>query len=327
MIVDCALYRDGRRCGRTSDLPRVAVAALGDEGLAWIGLHDPTPDELASLGEHFGLPERALQDAGAAHQRAKLERHGDVVSCVLRPGKYVEATSSVDFGEVHVLAGPGWVLTVRHGDAPPLHGLRAALERRPDLIARGGEAVLHAVVDRVLDDYRPVIDGLEQDIDDIEDDVFDGTPNASRRIYDLFREVIDLQRATKPLPAMLERLLDDQDLPEEERDYLRNLEDRANRVQDQADAFRALLQNILSVNLTLETKLLSETANRQGDEVKRISGWAAILFAPTLIASIYGMNFDEMPELGWQLGYPMAIALMVAMAAALYVAFRRRGWM
>ncbi len=189
--------------------------------------------------------------------------------------------------------------------------MREGLEARPDLLKRGPVAVLHAIMDRVVDDYGPVIAGLENDIDEIEDDVFGGRAEVSRRIYELAREVIAFQRATTPLPEMLGRLMGDPTVGDEERRYLRDVQDHALRVQEQTDAFRQLLQNILNVNLTLETKMLSEASNAQNEEVKRISAWAAILFAPTLIGTIYGMNFDHMPELHWRFGYPYALALML----------------
>ena len=294
--------------------------------MAWVGLYRPTEDEFAQVAREFRLHELAVEDAVHAHQRAKLERYGDTLFCVLRPARYVDDTETVEFGEVHVFAGPQFVITIRHGEAPDLGDVRRGLEARPDLLRRGPVAVLHAIMDRVVDDYAPVIAGVENDIDEIEDEVFDGTADASRRIYQLSREVIAFQRATKPLVAMLDRLMAEPGVDDEERSYLRDVQDHALRVQEQADGFRQLLQNILSVNLTLETKSLSEVSNAQSEEVKKISAWAAILFAPTLVGTIYGMNFDHMPELHWQLGYPYAIALMLGVCIALYILFKRRGW-
>jgi len=294
--------------------------------MAWVGLYRPTEDEFAQVAREFQLHELAVEDAVHAHQRAKLERYGDTLFCVLRPARYVDETETVEFGEVHVFAGPQFVITIRHGEAPDLGDVRRGLEARPDLLRRGPVAVLHAIMDRVVDDYSPVIAGVENDIDEIEDEVFDGTVDASRRIYQLSREVIAFQRATKPLVAMLDLLMAEPGVDDEERSYLRDVQDHALRVQEQADGFRQLLQNILSVNLTLETKSLSEVSNAQNEEVKKISAWAAILFAPTLVGTIYGMNFDQMPELHWQLGYPYAIALMLGVCIALYILFKRRGW-
>ena len=191
---------------------------------------------------------------------------------------------------------------------------------------RGATTILYAIVDYVVDGYGPVVAGLQNDIDEIEDEVFEVRASVSRRIYALTREVIEFQRATAPLQGILVELLEEPRLDEEERRYLRDVLDHSLRVHEQAHAFRALLQNILSVNLTLETKALGEASNVQNEQVKRISAWAAILFAPTLIGTNYGMNFEHMPELGWRFGYPLAVAAMVLLSVGLWSIFRRRGW-
>jgi magnesium transporter len=185
---------------------------------------------------------------------------------------------------------------------------------------------VHAILDRVVDDYAPVVAGVENDIDEIEDEVFGGNPDVSRRIYELTREVIEFQRATKPLVGILERLMGAREIHDEERLFLRDVQDHALRVQEQADGFRDLLQNILDVNMSLEAKTLSEATMAQNEELKKISAWAAILFAPTLVGTIYGMNFEHMPELGWVVGYPLAVALMLTTSICLYLMFKRRGW-
>jgi magnesium transporter len=204
--------------------------------------------------------------------------------------------------------------------------VRRALEARPELLARGPFAVVYGIVDHVVDGYQPVVDGLENDIDEIEDEVFSGSATVSRRTYELTREVIEFQRATKPLADILARLIDLPGVDDEERRYLRDVQDHALRIEERVDAFRVLLQNILSVHLTLETKALTEVSVSQNEQVQKISAWAAILFAPTLIGTIYGMNFHDMPELRWRLGYPMALALMVAVGLVLYAIFKRRRW-
>jgi magnesium transporter len=326
VIVDRAIYRDGHRVAEPPDLDGMFRACRESGGIAWIGLYRPTEEEFSAVAQEFGLHELAVEDAVHAHQRPKLERYGAILFCVLRPARYVDETESVEFGEIHIFVGAEFVITVRHSESPNLGAVRKALEARPHLLCRGPVAILHAIMDRVVDDYGPVVAGIENDIDEIEDEVFDGTTNASRRIYELAREVIVFQRATKPLLPLLGRLMDEPGVGEEERRYLRDVLDHAVRVQEQVDAFRELLQNILNVNLTLETKALSEVSNAQNEEVKRISAWAAILFAPTLVGTIYGMNFDHMPELHWYLGYPFAIGLMAAICAALYLMFRRRNW-
>ncbi len=328
MIVGRAIYRDGQRVSEPDSLGEMAETCRGGGGMAWIGLYRPTHEEFTEVTHEFALHELAVEDAVNAHQRAKLERYGDTLFCVLRPARYVDATETVEFGEVHVFAGPHFVITVRHGEMPDLASVRADLEARPDLLRRGTVAVLHAIMDRVVDDYLPVVAGVENDIDEIEDEVFTSGAGAgvSRRIYELTREVIAFQRATKPLIPMLERLMAAPDVGDDERQYLRDVEDHALRLLEQADGFRDLLHNILDVNLTLETKTLSEVSFSQNEEVKKISAWAAILFAPSMVGTIYGMNFDHMPELNWELGYPLALVLMLAVGLGLYLLFKRRRW-
>ncbi len=326
MIVDRAIYRDGRRTAEPADLAEMRAASRTDGGVVWIDLYRPTTEEFADVAHEFGLHDLAVEDAVHAHQRPKLERYADTLFCVLRAARYIDETETVEFAEVHVFAGPQFVIIVRHGEAPDLVRVRRELESRPDLLCRGPVAILHAVMDRVVDDYAPVVAGVQNDIDEIEDEVFAGATDVSRRIYELTREVIAFQRATMPLVPMLERLMTEPRIDEEERRYLRDVHDHALRVHEQADGFRQLLQNILNVNLTLETKALSEVSNAQNEEVKKISAWAAILFAPTLVGTIYGMNFDHMPELHWYLGYPFALALMIGVCVGLYVLFKRRDW-
>jgi magnesium transporter len=334
VIVDRAIYRDGRRTAEplgpayAGDGPRVG------DGFAWVGLHRPTEREFAAVADEFGLPATALDHALHPHQRPRLERHGDILFCVLRTARYVDETETVEFGEVHIFAGPRFAVTVRHGEAPDIAAVRRALEARPDLLRRGPVVVLHAIMDRVLDDYAPVVAGVENDIDEIEDEVFNGSAGAPRRVYGLSREVLAFERATKPLPPMFSRLIDDPSVDEDERRHLRDVQDRAFRIVEQAETFRQLLQNILTVNLTLETKglaemsnVLTEMSNNQNEVVKKTSAWAAILFAPTFVATVYGMNFATMPELTWSLGYPAALVLMALLGIALYVLFKRRHWM
>jgi magnesium transporter len=333
MIVDRAIYRDGRRTAEPLGPAPMDDARQAGGELTWVGLHRPTDQELADVAHEFGLPVPAAGHAVHPHQRPRLERHGDTLFCALRTARYLDESETVEFGEVHVFAGPHFVVTVRHGEAPDIAAVRRMLESRPDLLRRGPVAVLHAVMDRVLDDYAPVVAGVENDVDEIEDQVFNGSPGAARRVYQLSREVITFHRATKPLPEMFARLADDPSVDEDARRYLLAVRDRALHVVEQADGFRQLLQNILSVNLTLETKnlaemsnILTEMANDQNEVVKKISAWAAILFAPTFVATVYGMNFTNMPEVTWDLGYPLAVALMAALGVGLYVLFKRRNW-
>jgi magnesium transporter len=326
VIVDQAVYREGRRAAEPDDLSELHAACQSGDAVAWLGLFEPGEEEFEAVAREFELHELAVEDALNAHQRPKLERDDDTLFIVLRPARYVDETETVLFGELEIFVGPRFVITVRHGDAPELGAVRRRLEGRPDLLRRGPMAIVYAILDHVVDGYEPVVAGLENDIDEIEDEVFGASPTVSRRIYELTREVIEFQRATAPLNEMVARLMEESGVDEEERRYLRDVQDHALRAEEQAAAFRALLQNILSVNLTLETKTLSEVSLAQNEQVKRISAWAAILFAPTLIGTIYGMNFDHMPELHWRLGYPFALALMVLVSVVLYLVFKRRRW-
>ena len=326
MIIDSAVYEDGRRTSEPTDLAQLHAACETGDAIAWLGLYEPSQEEFTAVAREFGLHELAVEDAVKAHQRPKLERYANTLFIVLRPARYVDETETVVFGEIGIFAGPSFVITVRHGDAPELGAVRRRLEARPDLLRRGPSAIVYAIVDHVVDGYEPVIAGLENDIDEIEDDVFGGSPTVSRRIYELAREVIEFQRATGPLNDMLGRLRNQPGVADEEAQYLRDVQDHAIRIDEHAGAFRALLQNILSVSLTLETKALTEASHAQNEQVKRISAWAAILFAPTLVGTNYGMNFEHMPELGWRLGYPLALALMVLVSVGLYWIFKRRRW-
>ena len=337
MIVDSAIYVDGKRTAEPPSLRETYEACRQRRGLAWIGLYRPTEEEFSSVAKEFGLHELAVEDAIKAHQRPKLERYGDTLFVVLRAARYIDESETVEFGEIHVFVGTDFVVTVRHGEAPHLREVRRQMEGQPDLLRRGPEAILYPIMDRVVDDYEPVVAGLQNDIDEIETEVFSGNAGVSRRIYELSREVIEFQRAVQPLPGMLSALIadfEDYGVDPELQRYLRDVQDHAIRVTDQVAGFRELLQNILSVNLAIvglqqneEVKALSEAAIEQNDQVKRISAWAAILFAPTLVGTVYGMNFEYMPELNWTLGYPFALMLMLAVSVSLYVVFKRRGWL
>ena len=322
MIVDNAIYVDGRRAVEPNSLKETSETRRERGGMAWIGLYRPSAEEFSSVAEEFELHPLAAEDAIKAHQRPKLERYGDTLFVVLRPARYLDESETVEFGEIHVFVGPSFVVTVRHGEAPPLDEVRKRLEGDPELLRRGPAAVLYGIMDRVVDDYAPVVDGLENDIEEIEAEVFGGNPAVSRRTYELSREVIEFRKATGPLAGVLDSLLEDEELEvdPEVRRYLRDVQDHVLRVVERVEGFRELLNNILSVNLTL-------VGLSQNDEVKKISAWAAILFAPTLVAGIYGMNFEYMPELKWPFGYPFGLALMVLVSLTLYLVFKRRGWL
>jgi len=337
-VIDIAVYVDGRR---TDSPPTLAdayrVLSHKPGSMAWIGLYRPSESQLVAAAEQFDLHELALEDAIVAHQRPKLERYGDTLFAVLRSARYVDEAEEVDFGELHVFVGPNFVLTVRHSEAPNLGAVRRRMESDPDLLLLGPEAVLYAILDAVVDGYAPVVAGLQNDIDEIEKEVFSGDPKVSRRIYELSREVIDFQRASRPLVMILNDLLvgsEKYDTDEELQRLLRDVADHGTTVVERADGFRQMLADILTVNATLvsqaqneEMKQLTAASFTQNEELKKISAWGAILFAPTLVGTIYGMNFDHMPELRWVVGYPLALLLMAVISGGLYTVFRRRGWL
>ncbi|MFG2946988.1 magnesium and cobalt transport protein CorA [Streptomyces adustus] len=337
-IVESALYRDGVRVSSPGSLAET-FRELREQpsGMAWIGLARPTEGELLSLASEFDLHPLSVEDALEAHQRPKLERYGDTLFVVLRAARYLDAPEEVDFGELHVFVGPDFVITVRHGAAPNLSAVRRRMEDSPDLLKLGPEAVLYAILDAVVDGYAPVVAGVQNDVDEIETEVFRGDPEVSRRIYELSREMVEFQRATRPLVGMLHGLMAGfakYGTDEELQRYLRDVADHVTHTSERVDSFRQALQDILTVNATLvtqqqnaEMRALAEAGFEQNEEIKKISSWAAILFAPTLVGTIYGMNFSHMPELHWVFGYPFAIVLMAVVCTSLYFVFKRKHWL
>jgi len=337
-VVDAAIYRDGKRIASPATIPEV-VEALGHErgSFAWIGMLRPTEAQLLPVADAFNFHEIAVEDAIVAHQRPKLERYGETLFVVLRAATYLDSEEEVEFGEIHVFTAPNLVVTVRHSRTPDLGRVRKRMEGDSELLARGPEAVLYAILDSVVDGYAPVVAGLQKDIDEIEVQVFTGDPTVSRRIYELSGEVIEFQRSTRPLLGMLDALtagFEKYGTDEELQRYLRDVADHATTVVERVDGFRQMLSDVLTLNATLvnqaqteEMKRLTEASFDQNEEIKRISAWAAIIFAPTLIGTIYGMNFDTIPELHWGLGYPFALVLMLAVSVGLWLIFRTRGWL
>src|SRR5215218_7780730 len=323
MIVDNAIYVDGRRTEEPGSLQETYEAVRQRRGVAWIVLYKPTEEEFGSVVREFGLHPLAVEDPIKAPLRTKLERYDGTLFLVLKAARYLDESETVEFGEVDAFVGENFVVTVLRGEPAALVAVRERLEGDPELLRRGPEAILYTILERVVDGYAPVVAGLENDIDEIETEVFSGNAGVSRRIYELSREVIEFQRATEPLPAILDRLISGAEGPDVDAElqrYLHLVQDRALRITERVEGFRQLLQNILSVNLT-------GASIAQNDQVKKISAWAAILFAPTLIGTVYGMNFDYMPELHWTFGYPFAMVLMLMVSVTLYLVFKRRGWL
>jgi magnesium transporter len=336
-VVDNAIYVGGRRVATPASLEETFETREAHGGFAWIGLYRPTDAELDAVASEFGLHPLAVEDTRKGHQRAKIERYGETLFIVLRPARYLDDVEQVEFGELHVFIGRDFAITIRRAESPDLAKVRHRLEESPDLLAKGPEAVLYAVLDQVVDEYSPVDIGLENDIDEIEEQLFSGDPEVTKRIYDLASEVMEFQRATRPLIdmfALLERGFEKYDVDLELRRYLRDVKDHVIRIVERGESFRQLLQNALSVHATLvaqrqneEIKRLTETSLAQSEQTKKISSWAAILFAPALVGTIYGMNFTYMPELDWGLGYPFALLLMLGLGFGLYGIFKGRGWL
>jgi magnesium transporter len=323
VIVDCAHYANGVRknAGQLS-IEEAASCAKGDDEFVWLGLREPAPAELAKAAELFDLHELAVEDASRPHQRPKLEEYSGSYFVVLRTGRYDEEEERVHFGEIHIFAGPGYVVTVRHGEASSLAGARERLEQRPELLKLGPASVVWAVVDQVVDDYEPVAGGIEDDIEEVEQAIFAEDAEPTQRIYFLKREVIEFHRAVWPLLGPLEALERGAivAIADELRDYFRDVADHARRVDEQVNSQRELLTSILEANLAL-------VSVRQNEVVKQISSWAALVAVPTFIASIYGMNFRNMPELSWHYGYPAVLLLMAVLVLALVSFFRRIDWL
>jgi magnesium transporter len=322
MIVDCAVYEDGCRCDGDLPLAEAGEASHRDGSFVWIGVHEPSEDEFDAVRREFDLHELAVEDAVNAHQRPKVERYGDTLLVVLKTVRYVEDEDDLETGEILMFINRDFVVTVRHGQSR-LHDVRLEIEDRPDLLRFGAGAVLYAIVDRIVDDYEPVIQSVESDIQGVEHDMFSpDRSNPAERIYTMEREVLDLQRAIMPLGPAIDRLARGQyDLIHPElRTYFRDVHDHLLRVTGRIEGFRDLLSSALQANLT-------QAAVRQNEDMRKISAWVAIVAVPTMIAGIYGMNFQHMPELEWRYGYYLVLVVIVVACYALYRNFKRRDWL
>jgi magnesium transporter len=323
VIVDCAVYDKGRRRTGTLEIEEAAAACHDAESFVWLGLYEPTEQEFEQVRRAFDLHELAVEDAIEAHQRPKLEVYDESIFVVLRTVRYVDAIEQVEFGEIQVFVGDGFVVHVRHGEASALRDARRRIEARPDLLELGPGAVLYAVLDRVVDDYLPAVHGLENDIREVELEVFDESgANPVERIYKLKREVIEMHQASVPLLEPLD-LLTTRTFPwvhDDFREYFRDVRDHLQRVRDEVVAFRDLLTSVLEANLT-------RVSVRQNEDMRKISAWVAIAAVPTAVAGIYGMNFKHMPELDEVWAYPAVLLLIAISCVVLHRFFRRSGWL
>jgi magnesium transporter len=321
MIVDCAAYERGRRREGALSMERAGEAAAEAGTFVWLGVVEPSAEEFEAVAAEFGLHELAVEDAVRAHQRPKVESYGDTIHFVVKTARYVDPEEVIEVGEISVFVAPNFVITVRHGDGD-LGPVRNRLEQRPDLLEQGPGAVLYAILDHVVDRYIEAAHGFDQDVREVELQVFGEGQNPTERIYRLEREVLEFQAAAAPLGEALEALCSNNfpAVPEALHEYFRDVEDHLRRVATRIESFRQLLDSALEANLT-------QVSMRQNEDMRKISAWVAIAAVPTLIAGIYGMNFEHMPELEWTLGYPTVLGLILAVSLYLYWRFKRAGWL
>ncbi|MFF4044135.1 magnesium/cobalt transporter CorA [Streptomyces sp. NPDC001816] len=331
MIVDCAIYRDGHRTEGPEDLSDALDEARAAGGFMWIGLYEPSEREFDLVTQEFALHPLAVEDALKAHQRPKLEVYDDSLFMVLKPVVYEQESDAVSAGEVMVFIGDGFVVTVRHGEGSPLAALRHRLEEDPEMLSKGPTAVLYAIADATVDHYLEVATELQTDLEELEAEVFQpergGTRHTASRVYTFKRQILEFRRATVPLAVPLTRLAGTGALGvavpfvhEKARPFFRDVNDHLARVNESVENLDRLVSDILSAHL-------AQMSVRQNDDMRKISAWAAMAAVPTMLAGIYGMNFDHMPELHWLWSYPAVILLLVALEVLLYRTFKRRGWL
>jgi magnesium transporter len=324
--MDQAVYRDGRRepCGDLSDELDGLRAGGERSGFLWIGLKDPTDAEFELVNDELHLHPLAVEDAVKGNQRAKVELYDNTIFVVLKTLRYVEETSDVETGEVMLFVGDRFVVTVRKGEANPLVDVRRKLEANPDQLQHGEVAVLHAVMDSIVDNYLAIDRELQVDLDEIEEEVFSGARHVdSSSIYRLKREVLEFRRAAVPLAGPLNLLHDGSRSPisdKEMRLLLRDVADHLLKVIDHVESYDRLLTDVLNAHL-------AQISVQQNSDMRKISAWVAIAAVPTMVAGIYGMNFEHMPELKQVWGYYAVLALMAVACGSLYRAFRRSGWL
>ncbi|WP_338694752.1 magnesium/cobalt transporter CorA [Streptomyces sp. Q6] len=333
MIVDCAIYQDGRRTEGPDDFSDAldAARAAGD-AFVWIGLHEATEDEFERVSQEFGLHPLAVEDALKAHQRPKLEVYDDSLFVVLKPVVYEPSSDKVSTGELMLFLGDSFVVTVRHGEGAPLKAVRQRLEADPEVLKQGPTAVFYAIADATVDHYLEVANELQTDLEELEAEVFSpdggGSRDTASRIYTFKRQILEFRRATGPLAMPLARLsgvgpwglASVPFVNEDAKPFFRDVNDHLTRVNESVDSLDRLVSDILSAHL-------AQMSVRQNDDMRKISAWAAMAAVPTMIAGIYGMNFDHIPELHWVWSYPAVIVLMAALELLLFRLFKRRGWL
>ncbi|WP_328679756.1 magnesium/cobalt transporter CorA [Streptomyces sp. NBC_00322] len=327
MIVDCAIYRAGRRTPGPADFSdALAEARATGDAFLWIGLYEPTEKEFDHVSAEFGLHPLAVEDALDAHQRPKLEVYDDSLFVVLKPVVYAPESGAVTTDELMVFIGDSFVVTVRHGESSPLHAVRLRLEAEPEVLKHGPTAVLYAISDAIVDHYIDVVAELQVDLEELETEVFapvgGGARNSAVRIYTFKRQVLEFRRAAAPLAAPMARLAS-AGVPfvhQHSQPFFRDVNDHLTRANEQVEGLDRLLSDVLSAHL-------AQMGVRQNDDMRKISAWAAMVAVPTMVAGIYGMNFDHMPELRWVWAYPVVVVLMAGAVYGLFRLFKRRGWL
>jgi len=322
-VINCAAYSAGQR---VADLPICDIheALKHADRFVWIGLYEPREEILREVQREFSLHDLAIEDALTAHQRPKLELYEGSLFVVLRTARLLEGGRGLEFGETHVFVGDRYIVSVRHGSIKSHVGLRARCEATPQLLSKGPGFVLYALMDFIVDQYLPIVEALEEQLEALEEEIFGEKfdRDTTGRIYRLKRDLLALKRAVSPLVDVCNRLMrfDISLIPEDTRPYFRDVYDHVVRINEMIDNLRELLTTALEANLSLIS--VSQT-----EHTKRLAAWAAIIAVPTMIAGVYGMNFDAMPELHWNFGYPLIMAIMTVACAALFVGFRRSGWL
>ncbi len=326
MIVDNALYRNGERVDLDidpQDLAGIRAKATGADDFVWVGLHNPDSDELEAVADLYDLHELAVEDAISAHQRPKVERYADSLFIVLKTLWYVDEEDAVETGEINLFVGHKFIISVRHGAGGGLKEARQRLESASNVLAHGPSAVVYAVCDAVVDRYEDVTVSLQEDVDEVEQSVFSTErTNDAARIYILKRELGEMRRAVMPLREPMNKFTAGSvnGIHSDAGPYFRDVADHLNRVAETIDSLDSLLSTAFDAHI-------AQISIQQNDDMRRISAAIGLVAAPTLVGSIYGMNFDHMPELHWMFGYPMALALMALSSLVVYVISKRAGWL
>ena len=320
-IVNCFAYSEGRRVANV-EIGDISEVLKQSDKFVWIGLHEPPAEMLSNIQKEFNLHDLAIEDTLRAHQRPKIEAYGDTLFIVLRTVQMKD--KQIDLGETHFFVGSNFIITVRHGSSLAYTDVRTRCESTPHLLQKGPGFALYAVMDAIVDQYFPVIDALSEELENLEEMIFDEKfrRETTAQIYHLKHQLLDVKRSVSPLIDICNRLMrfDLKVIEEETRPYFRDVYDHAIRINEMVDNSRDLLSTALEANLSL-------ISISQNEVSKKFAGWAAIIGIPTMVAGIYGMNFKFMPELEWPLGYPIIMLITFGSCVGLYIRFKRSGWL